>query len=93
MSAEPLRQPTAWRLMLAAFALWAANFLVGYAFALIFPDRPVTRIALFILFVLSAPAFWWIDRARHRTTAPHMVRLSAAIAALATLFNAIVAFA
>ena len=48
-----LVQPTAWRWMLVAFALWAANFLVGYAAVLVAPEALATRILLGAMAVAS----------------------------------------
>jgi hypothetical protein len=93
MSVEPIRRPTAWRLATAAFAIWAMNFLVGYAAALIVPEHVLTKLLLVGLALASIPALLWIDRQSWGMAEKRMVRVATALSALAILFNGIVAIA
>lgn len=93
MSAPPIRRPTAWRLMTAAFGVWAVNFLVGYAAALIVPEHLMTRLLLAALAVASIPALLWIVRQSSELKERRMVVAAAAVSGLAVLFNGAVAIA
>lgn len=88
-----LAQPTAWRLMLFAFALWAVNFLIGYAAVLIDPDALVTRVLLVGVAIASVPVFVLIDRSSAGLTERKLVRAAVLVAGLATLFNGVTALA
>lgn len=93
MSGEPIRRPTAWRLMTAAFSVWAANFLVGYAAALIAPDHFLTRLLLVGLAVASIPALLWIVKQSLVLKERRMVLAAAAVSGISILFNSAVALA
>lgn len=88
-----LPQPTAWRLMLVAFALWAANFLLGYAAVLIAPDAMATRLLLGGLAILSLGALVVVDRRGRPMRERRMVRVASIVAALAIAFNGATALA
>lgn len=93
MSGKPMQRPTAWRLMAGAFTVWAANFLIGYAAALIAPDHVVTRILLVLLALGSIQPLLWIVRSSNGLAERYMVTAAAVMAALAILFNAAAAAA
>lgn len=93
MTVEPIRRPTAWRLMTAAFLVWSANFLIGYAAALLSPEHHVTKVLLVALALASIPALYWIIRQSRGLMGRQMVRVGAVIAGLAILFNGAVAIA
>lgn len=88
-----LVQPTAWRWMLVAFALWAANFLVGYAAVLVAPEALATRILLGAMAVASVGALVIVDRRSQGLAERGIVRASVFVAAIGILFNAATALA
>lgn len=93
MSAGPIRRPTAWRLMTAAFGIWAVNFLIGYATALIAPEHALTRVFLVLLAAGSLPVFFWIVRHAQVLRERRMVVAAVSVSGLAILFNAAVVIA
>lgn len=88
-----LAQPTAWRLMLAAFALWAVNFFVGYAAELIAPGSLATRLLLGALAAAGVALIVLIDRRAAGMAERGMVRAALLVAGLGILFNAATALA
>ena len=79
--------------MNAVFAVWAANFLIGYAAALLAPGHDAAKILLVALALASIPILYWIVRRSWGQNKGAMVRAGAAIAAIAILFNGAVAIA
>ena len=91
MSRKTLRQPTAWRLMLLAFAVWAAVFIIGYTAALLAPDHPAVDLLLIVLTVLAVPLLVWIDHCSNGLSERALVRASVVVAGAAILFNGLAA--
>jgi hypothetical protein len=88
-----LAQPTAWRLMLAAFALWAANFFVGYAAVLLALDDVATRLLIAAMALGSLVALALLARRGSTVAEGSLVRASLLVASLAILFNGVTALA
>lgn len=93
MNASPIRRPTAWRLMSFAFSVWAANFFVAYAAALVAPEHGLTRLLLVGLAITSISALVWIVGKARALKERRMVVAAAAVSGLAVLFNGAAAIA
>lgn len=91
MTEGNISRPTAWRLMLLAFALWAAVFVIGYGAALLAPNHWATDALLILLSLASIPLLFLLDRKAVDLPQRAMVRASLIVAGLAILFNGLAA--
>ncbi|QDP20383.1 hypothetical protein [Sphingomonas xanthus] len=86
-------QPTPWRMTSLAFGVWALNFLLVYAVALVDESGVLAKWAAVGLGLVSIAAFFFIWRWAAGRDEARMVRLAVAIAAAATLFNSLIILA
>ena len=86
---DGLKRANEWRLIMVAFAIWAVNFVMGYAAVLIQP-MPFGKAVILIAAVLSMPAYAYLWRLASTSNGQAMVRTSVLISVLAVLFNALV---
>lgn len=86
----PLPRPTAWRLMLVLFAIWAADFAAGYALALVFPGQRWVRFAIVGLTVLALAAVWRVAAAGQTARPDGLVGPAALLAAIGIAFQGLV---
>lgn len=88
-----IRQPTPWRMVNLAFAIWAANFLIVYAVALVNETGSIAKAVAIGLGVASIFGFVIIWRWAATRDEARMVQLAVAVAGVATLFNALIVIA
>ena len=86
-----MKRPTAWRLMLAALAVWAGNFFAGYAIALALPGTSWVRLGVAVLGLASIPVLVALARTGQSRDPPNLVRAAVSVAAIGIAFNALVA--
>ena len=80
-------------MLIAAFAIWAANFLIGYAGALLVPEHVAAKLLLVVLGLVSIPMLYGLVRRARGLPESEMVRAGVIVGGLAILFNAAVALA
>ena len=80
---QPIDQPGVYRLLVLAFAIWAAHFIVAYGAALVFPEQAAARwIAIGALAVALAALVVAVRRYRAQAGAIGLAAGGLAIAAV-----------
>jgi len=78
---------TDWIAVVAAFAIWTAQFMAKWAASVIFPDAAPGRILGIVLSLGGLAALAWLWRARRVETVRSVAGLAIGIAGLATVFD------
>ena len=60
---DPIERRSEYRTLVAAFAIWAAHFIISYGAVLIFPEQPIARwIAVAAMMAATGALIGWARR-------------------------------